>query len=76
MQNEGTSPAFTPSLYQVGLGTALAVLIFVYPLLFNRVISDLGVRIGALALLAYAAVFALARQQMGVPVQLLSLPHV
>ncbi len=76
VQNEGTRPAFSPTLYQVGLGTVLAVLVFVYPFLFDWLIAELGVRIGSLALLAYAGVFAVARRQMGIPIHLVSLPHI
>ncbi len=75
MENEVTTEAFRPSSFQVALGTVLAVLIFVYPFLFDWLISRLGVRFGSLALLAYGAIFALARRQMGIPVKLLSLPH-
>ncbi len=75
MENEVTTEAFRPTPFQVALGTVLAVLIFVYPFLFDWLISRLGVRLGSLALLAYGAIFALARRQMGIPVKLLSLPH-
>ncbi len=62
-------------MLQVGLGTILTVLIFVYPFLFDWLVARLGVRIGSLALLAYGLVFAVARQQMGIPVKLLPAPH-
>jgi len=61
---------------QVGLGVGLAVLIVVYPFVFDWLIERVGVRFGSLALLAYAAFFAFARRQMGIPVKLVSLPHV
>ena len=75
MSSPGIKPAFTPSLFQVGVGTLLAVLIFVYPFLFDWLIERVGVRLGSLALLAYGAVFIAARRLMGIPVKLLSLPH-
>jgi len=65
-----------PSPLQVGLGVTLAVLVVVYPFVFDWLIERVGVRIGSLALLGYAAFFAFARRQMGIPVRLVSLSHV
>jgi uncharacterized membrane protein len=69
---QATSRDFRPSPLQVGIGTALAVLIFAYPLFFDWLVARVGVRVGALALLVYGAVFAVARAQMGMPVKVLS----
>lgn len=68
--------SFAPSSYQVAVGTSLAILIFVYPFLFDWLVASYGVRIGSLALLAYAVFFAVARRQMGIPLRLLSIPNV
>ncbi len=68
-------PTFRPTPLQVGLGTALAILIFVYPFVFNHLIANYGVRAGAIALMIYAAFFAFARVEMGLPIALLSLPN-
>lgn len=67
---------FRPTPFQVGLGTALAILIFAYPFFFDWLVTVVGVRHASLALLAYGVFFAFARRLMGIPVRMLSLPHV
>ncbi len=67
--------SFQPTLIQVGLGTLLTVGIFAYPFLFEWLIARAGVRAGALGLVVYGIFFALVRRAMGIPIQLLSLPH-
>lgn len=67
---------FRPTHFQVGLGTALAVLIFAYPFFFDWLVTRVGVQLASLALLGYGAFFVLARRLMGIPVRFLSLSHV
>ena len=66
---------FRPSVMQVAFGMILALLIFAYPFIFERIVAEFGVRAGAVALLSYGVVFALIRRLMGIPVQVFSLPH-
>ena len=65
-----------PTPLQVGLGSALTVLVFVYPFVFDWLVETGGVRLGSMGLLAYGILFAVARSQMGIPVALISLPHI
>jgi len=67
---------FRPTHFQVTLGAVLAILIFAYPFFFDWLVTVVGVRLASLALLAYGAFFAVARRLMGIPVRLVSLPHV
>lgn len=72
----GTGEALRPTPWQVVIGTLLAMLLFAYPHLFAALMERAGVRVAALALLGYGAIFAAARRAMGIPVQWWSLPHV
>lgn len=67
--------SFRPSASQIAIGSLLAVLIFAYPFFFDWLIARVGVRLGAVALLGYAAAFAAARMQMGLPFKLWSLSN-
>lgn len=66
---------FRPTPWQVGIGTTLALLVFAYPHFFAALTGMVGVRLAATALLGYAAIFALGRRAMGIPVRLWSLPN-
>lgn len=67
---------YQPTALQIAVGTALALLVFAYPFLFDWLLARFGLRVGALALVACALLFAAARAQMGLPFRWLTLPNV
>lgn len=73
--DEAGATVFRPSAVQIATGALLAVLIFAYPFFFAWLIERVGVRLGAVALLGYAGMFAVARTLMGLPVAIVSLPN-
>jgi len=66
---------YRPTPAQIGLGSAVAALVFAYPFLFDWLLARFGLRVATLALVACAALFAAARSQMGVPFRWLTLPN-
>lgn len=67
--------SYRPNPTQLALGSAVAVLVFTYPFLFDWLFARFGLRSATLALVACAALFAAARSQMGLPFRWLTLPN-
>jgi len=67
---------FRASPLQLALGTAVVLLAFAYPFLFDWLLARFGLRSAALALVGYAALFAAARTRMGIPFRWLTLPNI
>jgi uncharacterized membrane protein len=66
---------YRPTPAQIALGSALALLVFAYPFLFDWLLARFGLRVAAVALIGCAALFAVARSQMGIPFRWLTLPN-